>query len=125
VVDPQNPDTLYAAGAFGDPGRDGVFKSSDGGASWNAINSGLPARSGVHVLAIDPQNSRTVYAGSSGSGVFKSVDGGEGWSAVNSGLTTLSVNSLAIDPQDSSTVYAATAGGGVFVINVATIMFLC
>jgi photosystem II stability/assembly factor-like uncharacterized protein len=78
------------------------------------VNSGLT----VSTLAVDPQNPRTVYAGTYGRGVFKTTDGGTSWSAVNSGLTTLSVNSLAIDPQNPNTIYAGT-GGGVFAITFA------
>src|SRR2546429_83327 len=58
VIDPQTPTTLYAA-TFGE----GVFKSTDGGGSWNAVNTGLPTyppgyyypHSNVEALAIDPQ----------------------------------------------------------------------
>jgi photosystem II stability/assembly factor-like uncharacterized protein len=62
AIDPQNPNTLYAGGGAG------VFKTTDGGASWSAVNSGLTSLL-VTSLAIDPQNSNTVYAGSAG-GVF-------------------------------------------------------
>ncbi len=90
----------------------GVFKSTDGGATWTAVNSGPT----VSTVAVDPQNPRTVYAGVGGRGVFKTTDGATSWSAVNSGLTTLSVNSLAIDSQNPSTIYAGT-GGGLFAIT--------
>lgn len=62
AIDPQNSSSLYAA-IYG-----GVFKSTDGGASWNAVNSGLPAV-GIGILVVDPLNSITVYAGT-GLGVF-------------------------------------------------------
>src|SRR2546430_14364671 len=67
----------------------GVFKRSDGGGSWSAANVGLSATSAL-ALAIDPQASITLYAGTSGSGlgvfdasisaggVFKSTNGGGG-----------------------------------------------
>ena len=64
AIDPQTPATLYA-GTGG-----GVFKSSDGGGSWTAINSGLTSFD-VVALAIDPQNPSRIYAGTSG-GVFVS-----------------------------------------------------
>jgi photosystem II stability/assembly factor-like uncharacterized protein len=85
-----------------------LFKTTNGGASWNPENAGLPNY--VTALAIDPQNSSTLYAGSN-SGVFRSTDGGANWNSVNSGLTTLAVTTLAIDAQNSSTVYAGTADG--------------
>jgi hypothetical protein len=46
-----------------------VFKSIDGGESWSAVNSGLTTLS-VNSLAIDPQDSSTVYAATAGGGVF-------------------------------------------------------
>src|SRR5947209_3234014 len=58
----------------------------------------------VYSLAVDPQNSGTVYAGT-GAGIFKSQDGGASWR--NSGLMGYHpVRSIGIDPQDSNTVYA-------------------
>src|SRR5206468_3734344 len=89
AIDPQTPTTLYAG-----TGGSGVFKSTDGGASWSAVNTGLPYSgpsytphySYVPALAIDPQTPATLYAGTSGSGVFKSTDGGASWNAVNTGL---------------------------------------
>ena len=106
AIDPQKPSTLYA-------GTDhGVFKSTDGGAAWSAVNTGLPS-TGVDALAIDPATPSTLYAGGGG-GVFKSTDGGAAWSAINTGLTTPWVGALAIDPVTPSTLYAGTWGGGVF-----------
>jgi photosystem II stability/assembly factor-like uncharacterized protein len=105
----QNPTTLYAGNALA---GGGVFKSADGGESWNAASAGLPA-SAVMALAVAPQNTDTVYASTLNSGLFRSGDGGASWNEVNSGLEAdipsgedyISV--LAIDPKDTNTVYAA------------------
>jgi photosystem II stability/assembly factor-like uncharacterized protein len=108
VMDTQNPRTLYA-GTFA-----GVFKSIDGGATWN--NSGL-AGFMVSNLAIDSQNPGTIYAalGVFSVGVFKSSDGGENWREVDSGLPSdCRVNALAVHPQRPSTVFAVTSWCGVF-----------
>jgi hypothetical protein len=113
AIDSQNPSTIYARAVVGGSGGL-LFKTTTGGASWTAVNSGLP--NNVTALAIDPQNSSMVYAGT-GSGVFRSTDGGTNWMAVNAGLTTLSVSTLATDPQSPSTVYAGTADGGVWAIT--------
>lgn len=79
VIDPQNPSTLYAGtSGMGSDGscdtpcsgfHDGVFKSTDAGTTWTAVNSGLTT---THVasLAIDPQNPSRLYAGTIGGGVF-------------------------------------------------------
>jgi len=76
---PDADDTLR--GSLGD----GVLKSTDGGANWSAVNTGLTNLS-VISLAIDSQTPTTLYAGTAGSGAFKSTDGGGTWAAVNSGL---------------------------------------
>jgi photosystem II stability/assembly factor-like uncharacterized protein len=130
AIDPQNPSTTYAAiggrdfgyGSMGTHG--GILKSTDGGASWTVVNAGLPDQISVSTLAIDPQNSGTLYIGIGGdlgyvtpeaaSGrVFKSTDGGESWFPASSGLPGNSVTVLLLDPQNSGIVYALT-GSGIF-----------
>lgn len=73
VIDPQNPDVLYAASwersrrpwdfVEGGPGS-GIWKSTDGGTSWNRLEGGLPH--GGHVgrigLAVSPSQPQTLYA---------------------------------------------------------------
>ncbi len=123
VIDPQHPGTLYTtlnvtSFASPPPGEliyRNLFKSTDGGGFWVAVNpAGLPNDLGLDELAIDPQNSRMMYGTNfPGRGVFRSTDAGANWSAMNSGLTSLWVTTLAIDPL-TSTVYAGTGGGGVF-----------
>ena len=102
AIDPQTPTTLYAGTDSG-----GVFKSTDGGASWSAVNNGLTA-AWVLALAIDPQTPTTLYAGTYGGEVFKSTNGGASWSAVNNDLTAAWVWDLAIDPQTPTTLYVGT-----------------
>jgi len=114
AIDPQNSETVYAVS-----GHDGIVKSTDGGTTWTAVNSGLPTGNGVEALLIDPQNPGTIYGRTYGSGVYRSIDGGAHWSTLNGGLTNLNVLSLAIDSRDASTVYAGTSGGGVFAISFA------
>lgn len=75
-----------------------------GSNQWTSIG---PEGGGVLSLAVDPQDSRTVYAGTGG-GIFKSQDRGVSW--INSGLMGYVVATLGIDPQDSNTVYAVTHG---------------
>ena len=55
----------------------GVFKSTNGGANWTAINTGL-TNTHVCALAINPQTPDTLYAGTYGGGVFKTVQA-VGW----------------------------------------------
>lgn len=69
LVDPVDPNTLYAAGGgtSGNPG--GVFKSYDGGATWHSVSVGLPADAAL-ALALDPGDHNKLYAGTS-SGVWE------------------------------------------------------
>ena len=98
AIVPGAPSTLYAATS-----RGGVFKTTNGGASWSPVNSGLDglAALGVLSLAIDPTAPDTVYAGT-GSGLYKTTTGGASWSLANTGLTSV-VNALAIDPMAPAT----------------------
>jgi photosystem II stability/assembly factor-like uncharacterized protein len=88
-----------------------VFKSTDGGTTWSAVNSGL-TNTAVFALAIDPTTPNTLYAGTGGGGVFKSTNGGATWVATGTGPTN--VRALAINPTTPTTLYAGTNGGGVF-----------
>jgi photosystem II stability/assembly factor-like uncharacterized protein len=111
AIDPQTPTTLYASSsqwACSGGGPDvspGVYKSTDGGSSWVAIDPRL-----TRALAIDPQTPTTIYAGTGNSGIFRTTDGGATWNEFNAGLTNLAVAALALS---STAAYAGTTGGGV------------
>ena len=72
AIDPVTPTTLYAGTGSG------VFKSTNGGASWVAASSGMISTS-VSKLAIDPMTPTTLYAGANGNFVYKSTNGGVSW----------------------------------------------
>lgn len=112
AIDPTNSQTIYAGTASG-----GLFKSTDGGVSWNLLGSGLTATS-IRSLALDPATPLTVYAGTMdgvvptnsnlAGGVFKTTDGGLTWTSLSSGLLGSFVESVVLAPSDSQTVYAGT-----------------
>ena len=108
TIDPSSPLTVYATAR-----SQGVFRSSDGGHTWQQINDGISnlsmGRSAP--VIIDPTNRQTLYVGSEGGGVFKSLDGGEHWFAVNSGLSDLTVLGLAMDPGNPAVLYACGPSG--------------
>ena len=89
----------------------GMFKSTDEGDNWRAINTGLP-NLGIVPVAFDPQRSNVVYG--LAAGVFKSTDGGGTWRAVNTGLPTIIVTDFVVDPRTPTTLYVGTNGSGVF-----------
>src|SRR5262249_49843401 len=62
VVDPSNPNILYGGTESNNGfGAQGLFKSTNGGASWTAIDGGLPSGPSVSSLVIDPSNPSTLY----------------------------------------------------------------
>jgi hypothetical protein len=86
-----------------------LFKSTDSGASWTVINNGLPRNESGLALAIDPQNTTTLYAGTI-TGMYKTTDAGGHWKLANNGLPNpAGVTVLAVDPLTPSIVYAATS----------------
>lgn len=109
--------TFYA-GTLADERDEGtVYKTTDGGGTWNtAYDLGTP----VWGLAADPGNGNIVYmaAGSNmfgQEGVFKTTDGGDNWFPVNNGLVDRMARDVKVDPASPNTVYVATDGlGGVY-----------
>ena len=97
-IDPSNPNIVYAAlwqqqqsfiegGGFGGGGN-GIFKSTDGGTTWNQLTNGLPSVIQANI-AIAPSNPKVLYATVAGAAannsvtgtvnLYKSADGGEHW----------------------------------------------
>jgi len=107
VIDPINPNRVYAAalGLIYGPSPDrGVYRTTDGGATWKKIlfKADDPNNVGAIDLAIDPKNSRVLYASLwatrrppwsvyaptnlPGGGLYKSTDGGDTWKPLAGGL---------------------------------------
>jgi photosystem II stability/assembly factor-like uncharacterized protein len=135
-VHPQDADVVYVAAlghAHGPSEERGVFRSRDGGASWEKVlyvNEDV----GVNELALDPRNPRILYAtawrarrgpyhlesGGPGCGLWRSTDGGDIWTELsrNKGLPTGTLGKLgvAVSPAREGRVYALVEHeqGGVF-----------
>jgi photosystem II stability/assembly factor-like uncharacterized protein len=92
----------------------GVFKSTDGGATWKPANDAFMSTKGIGTLAVDPKYPDTVYAGVVQSGIYRTTDGGLSWQPSNTGLSILDVRSIAIDPRDTNVVYAGTEGASLY-----------
>ncbi|HEY6321470.1 MAG TPA: hypothetical protein VJA16_07930 [Thermoanaerobaculia bacterium] len=106
VADPVSPLGVFAT-TF-----DGVVKSVDGGATWQAANGGLTTNQ-VTAFAIDPSDPQTIYA-STAYHFFKTTQGGGTWQEIRSlpPYTSVRVSSLVIDPEHPSTIYVAVTGFG-------------
>jgi photosystem II stability/assembly factor-like uncharacterized protein len=136
VIDPHDPNVAYAAsmGHVFVPNPDrGVFKSTDGGKTWQKILF-VDDKTGAIDLVMDPHDPEVLYAamwqaqrtpwslddGGPGSGLYKSIDGGAHWSNIsrNPGLPGGVLGRIGIDvaASDPKIVYAIiqAKGGGVF-----------
>jgi len=110
AINPQNSDILYISSNTTVGDFPGVYKSTDGGDSWEF--SGLDSYR-ISDLAVDPVSSWYVYAGGQ-DGLFRSSNSGESWSSIMSGLGTSYIYSLAVNPGNSKTIYAGTLFDGIF-----------
>ncbi len=116
-LDPQNPQTIWVG--TGEPWTRnstsvgaGVFKSSDGGDSWQPV--GLADSERIDRVIVDPTDSKTVWVCAVGHlwnanperGVFKTVDGGKSWEKVLFVDNDTGCGDLSLDPQDPRIAYA-------------------
>lgn len=136
VVDPRDPDHVYAAAlghVFGPNRERGVYESSDGGAHWKKVLY-VDEHTGAVNLVMDPANPRVLYAamwqmqrrpwyfssGGPGSGLYKTIDGGAHWSEIshNPGMPkgTQGKISIAVAASDPNRLYAMVEAkhGGLF-----------
>ena len=106
-IDPQNPNTMYAAAWSVETQQAGdVFRSDDGGKTWET----MPAMHGksIRAMAISASDSKTLVAGAV-DGVFRSSDSGKSWQKISAGNSDIhSIESIAIDPKNPSVIYAGT-----------------
>ncbi len=135
-VHPSNPDLLYVAAmghAFGPNDMRGVYRSKDGGRTWERILF-VNRDSGAVDLAMDPSNARILYAstwrfrrgpyffesGGEGSALWKSTDGGDTWKELsrNKGMPkgTLGIIGVSVSPSNPQNLWAIVEAkeGGVY-----------
>jgi photosystem II stability/assembly factor-like uncharacterized protein len=119
TIDPSSPETVWVGTGENGSGRhvgygDGVYRSLDGGASWE--NMGLQETEHIGNIVVHPKDSNTVYVAAQGPlwsaggerGLYKTVDGGETWEQVLAGGEYTGVNEVAMDPRNPDVLYAAT-----------------
>ena len=121
AIDPVNSSVLYASigptvvpPVAGSNGSSGLYKTTDSGATWTPINTGLPSGWFAINLIADPSIPQRLYAAGSSTGLYRSDDGGNHWAPISSGLPDSSINALTLDPTNSSTVYVAPSAGGLY-----------
>jgi photosystem II stability/assembly factor-like uncharacterized protein len=127
ILDPSNSQTVYAAmwqaqqgpwenAYFGGPAS-GLFKSTDGGTTWNELKSGLPAsnvigRCGIEVSQADPKRLYAICGiDEKSGGLYRSDDGGASWTRANKDERIWGrpgdFNEVRTDPKNADIVYVA------------------
>ncbi|MGH7620547.1 MAG: VPS10 domain-containing protein [Gemmatimonadaceae bacterium] len=129
VIDKNNPEVVYVASPghlFGPNPERGVYKTTDGGKTWNKIKF-IDDNTGFTDIAIDPSNSNIIYAasyerrrtsccfngGGPGSALWKSEDAGKTWNKLASGLPTGTMGriALSVSASNPNTVYVQIETG--------------
>jgi photosystem II stability/assembly factor-like uncharacterized protein len=118
AVHPTDPMSVYISVAAG-----GIWKTTNAGASWTALGDTLASLT-FGAIAIDPNNSNTVYAGAGeamylfnttlydGRGLFKSTDAGNTWTQISNGFGTVThFSDIEVSPHNSNIVFATLASG--------------
>ena len=109
AIDPNNSDIIYIATGDGDNATTfsiGVYKSIDGGNTWNPTGlnaSNVVDNSVMHDVIIHPQDSNILWASSTG-GLYKSIDAGDTWERIFQDPT----RDFELKPDDPNTIYLVT-----------------
>jgi photosystem II stability/assembly factor-like uncharacterized protein len=104
VMDPINPQILYVA--YTD-----VYKSIDGGTTWNTISNNIAGGSTIYSIAVAPSNPSYLYVASYGN-IFKTIDGGTTWTTITQNLpvTSAAITKIAISSTNPDNVYVTFSG---------------
>ncbi|MEM7477293.1 MAG: VWA domain-containing protein, partial [Planctomycetota bacterium] len=111
LIDPKDENVLFAC--FGGFAAGNLQMSTDQGDTWSSISEGLP-NAPVHCLAVHPDNSNWLYAGTE-VGLFASEDRGATWAVSNEGPASVAVSDMF---WMGTTLVAVTFGRGVFQIDI-------
>ena len=123
TIDPNNPSTIWVGTGENVGGRhvgygDGVYKSTDGGQTWQ--NMGLKESQHISKVVVHPENSDVIWVAAQGPlwseggqrGLYKSTDGGESWNKTLGGNEWTGVTDIELDPRNPDRMYAATWQAG-------------
>ncbi len=119
TIDPNDHNVIWVGTGENVGGRhvgygDGIYKSVDGGASWE--NMGLKTSEHISKIMIHPENSDVIWAAVQGPlwkkggerGLYKSIDGGKTWKKTLGDDQWVGVTDLILDPRNPDRLYAAT-----------------
>jgi len=119
TIDPNNPNTIWVGSGENNSQRsvgwgDGVYRSDDGGKTWN--NMGLKTSEHIGKIVIDPRNSNVVYVAAQGPlwgpggerGLYKTTDGGKSWIKSLEISENTGVSDIVMDPRNPDVIYASS-----------------
>ncbi|MBO3116958.1 glycosyl hydrolase [Winogradskyella sp. DF17] len=119
TIDPNNANVIWVGTGENNNQRsvaygDGIYKSMDGGKSWNHM--GLKNSEHIGKIIVHPENSNVVYVAAIGPlwskggdrGLYKTEDGGETWTSIVDVDEHTGVNDVVMDPRDSNVLYIST-----------------
>ena len=117
AIDPNNEHVIWVGTGENNNQRsvaygDGVYKSLDGGKTWN--NMGLKSSEHIGMIVVDPNNSNKVYVAAYGPlwkkggerGLYLTENGGKDWRLILKTDENTGVNEIHIDPRNSNVMYA-------------------
>jgi uncharacterized repeat protein (TIGR01451 family) len=133
-IAPSNENVLYLGSGEGALSGDsyfgdGVYRSTDGGATWSKRSGGTFAGVSTAGIAVDPANANHLYVaivrGRAGArrttpptstvyGIYESTDGGATWALRKGATATASATDVDVDPQNANVVYASFWGDGIY-----------
>ncbi len=115
IVDPTNPDIIYAESQYGNLG-----KTTNGGSSWSGATSGISGNTNWSTPVImDPNNPQVLYYGAER--VFRTTNGAASWSVISPDLTPIpyprlgTITTIGVAPANSNVIWAGTDDGHVWV----------
>lgn len=119
AIDPNNTEVVWVGTGEANIFRSsnagcGVFKTTDGGKTWNL--AGLENTFTIGRIRVNPKNSDIVYVAATGHewtpnedrGLFKTTDGGKSWTKILYANENTGVYDLVLDPKDPNTLYCTT-----------------
>ena len=119
ALDPSNPEVVWVGTGENVSGRhvawgDGVYRSRDGGRSWEQM--GLESSEHIGKILVDPRDGNVVFVAAEGPlwsaggerGLYRTTDGGESWTAVLEIDENTGVTDVEFDPENPDVLYAAT-----------------
>jgi hypothetical protein len=101
VIDPINPQTLYA-------GYYNVWKTTDRGNTWTQI-SNFSGTTQIKSLAVAPSNPDYIYCATNGN-IYKTTNGGQSWTGISSGISGGAITYIAVSTSDPDVLWVTISG---------------